>query len=243
MKAKSRVAGSELRKQNMMSPLHRFGRTTSGMVALAVLVGTLGSFVAADELQPVLLLIDRDSISAIQPPNEFTTQDVNDELAAVGMRDNLPYFRRNGGRTVTLRTSRDQSPGWFALLSAPPSWSSDPGENDGLLNYVLAGPGLGSAEESGDRTRLLRDAGITGLRGANIEALQGRAVCAVVYQGDLTAGPAGADLSGKTLGLVAFKIIAVLPSGDSSPNVEVQILDAVNVCQGELALPEAGSSQ
>lgn len=81
------------------------------------------------------------------------------------------------------------------------------------------------------------------MRGANIQALQGRVVCAVVYQGDLSPGPANADLSGKTLGLVAFKIISVLSGGDSQTNVEVQILDTVDVCQGEMALPEASASQ
>lgn len=216
---------------------------TRALLSIVVL-STLTGLVLANDFQPVLLLIDRQSISHGQPPNNFTTQDVNDELAAVGMRDNLPYFRRNKGQTFTLRAGQNQSPGWFALLGAPESWASAPGENDGLTNFVLAGPGLGSAEESGERTRLLRDAGIRRLVSANIEALRGRSICAVVYQGDLTPAATGADLTGKTLGLVAFKVLNLVSGSEGSLDVEVEILDTADTCQGQLSLPEpAASSQ
>lgn len=224
-----------------MSRVKRFSRGTGQAILLLVVLSGLTGLALANDFQPVLLLIDRDGISHGQQPNNFTTQDVNDELAAVGMRDSLPYFRRNKGQTLTLTTGSAQSSGWFALLGAPGNWSTGADENDGLANYVLAGPGLGSAEESGERTRLLREAGLRALSADNIEAFRGRSVCAVVYQGDLTPKAAGADLSGKTLGLVAFKIMNVIPVSDSSPSVEVEILDPAEVCQGELSLPQPGS--
>jgi hypothetical protein len=217
-----------------MLALHRIGRAFVGVVGSAVLSVTMTH---AQDPQPVLVLIDRDSVAHTQPPNGFTTQDVNEELAAVGMRDALPYFRRNTGQTVTLRTGVGDNAGWHTLWNVPASWSSAPDEADGASNYFLAGPGLGSPEESGERARLLRDAGVAGLSAEGVQALQGRTICGIVYQGDLVPAAAAADLSGPTVGVVAFRIDAVTTGVDALPNVEVSILDPVDACQGDLVLP------
>lgn len=216
----------------MASP--RFVFVVGAVTAAAVLAGTFGTTTVAADTSPVLLLIDRDSIAAGLATNGFTTQDVNEELASIGMRDPLPYFRRNSGRAVVLSTGQGANPGWLAPDSVPANWASEPGETDGLSNFLLAGPGLGSPEESGERTRLLAGIRLSGIRGVRLQALRGRTVCAVVFHGDLAEGVT--DLTGPTLGIVAFRVTGV-SSGETSPTVEAEILDTGQLCLGTLVLP------
>jgi len=87
--------------------------------------------------------------------------------------------------------------------------------------------------------------------------LLGMDVCAVVYDGDISVnyiepGVEDANLQGANLGIVAFRVLQVIPFGPNSPfdqgndpqeiaKVKIKILDAKNndgsgVCQGDLGL-------
>jgi len=80
----------------------------------------------------------------------------------------------------------------------------------------------------------------------------GATVCAVVYDSDVSMnyGPLNGSLKGANLGTVAFAVLGVTHlsgfSSSSLPKVEIEILDAETVCEGELLLftdaPEPRSS-
>ena len=69
-------------------------------------------------------------------------------------------------------------------------------------------------------------------------------MCAVVYDSDISInyGPLTGSLKGANLGTVAFEVLMVMKltgfSSSSLPQVEIQILDANEVCEGALTLFE-----
>ena len=71
------------------------------------------------------------------------------------MRDELEYFQSHLHALMILTGGQNGSDGWFALKTVPDSWASEPGATDGVENFALAGPGLGSPDESGNRESLL----------------------------------------------------------------------------------------
>ena len=77
---------------------------------------------------------------------------------------------------------------------------------------------------------------MTPLRATGLAILVGEQVCAVVYDSDISInyGPLTGSLTGANLGLVAFRVVSVtaLSDGSSSslPEVEIEILDADEVC-------------
>lgn len=195
---------------------------------------------AAEEPAPVLLILDRDALDHGPPPHPIPGEAVNDLIASVGVRDQLPYFANNIGAPLTLLGGQNGSDGWFAVTAAPEFWATAPGAGDGLENFVLAGPGLGSPDRGGDRESLLWAVpGVQPLHGAGLRALVGRQACAVVYDNDLQVvddPSAAADLRGPNLGLVAFEVLAVdALDGSDWPKIEVQILDAKEVCSGPMS--------
>ncbi len=72
--------------------------------------------------------------------------------------------------------------------------------------------------------------------------LADRSNSAVVYKSDISInyGPLNGSLKGDTLGTVAFEVLSVtqLTGGSSSalPKVDIQILNANDVCEGALLL-------
>ena len=117
----------------------------------------------------------------------------------------------------------------------PAPWASEDGLDDGLENFFVAGAGLGSLDESGNRVTLLgRVPDVVALRWAGIGLLVGRQVCAVVYAGEIESG-AATDLGGANLGVVAFDVTSVDAAAVDWPNVTVQVLDARETCSGVLA--------
>ena len=148
----------------------------------------------------------------------------------------------------TLPGGVDGNDGWFAITSAPPSWASDLASNDGLENFLLAGPGLGSPDEDGNRVSLLGNVpNVIPVRAAGLSQLVGRTVCAVVFDGDIVvsaATPSAANLDGVNLGVVAFQVTSVDPAGGDWPGVTIQILDARATCHGAVtAFVEAPPTQ
>ena len=189
------------------------------------------------ENQPVFLVIDEDSIDNGIAPNFFTGAEVNEDIADIGLRATLPFFAANVGATITLHTGEVGDEGWFAVKTVPSSWPEAGPTDDGLCNYLGAGPGLGTPDANGDREALLdKIPDVTPLRATGLKLLEGLQVCALVYDSDVSInyGPLNGSLKGSNLGIVAFEVISVtaLSDGESSvlPEVQVRILDAQEIC-------------
>ncbi|MBD3401751.1 hypothetical protein GF420_02560 [candidate division GN15 bacterium] len=184
----------------------------------------------------MLLVIDEDSIDNGNEPNDFSDVDVNDQKAELGVRDQLRYFGRNVGREVTLYTGEVGDEGWFALKTIPDVWRSAGPTDNGVQNYVLAGPGLGSPNRDDDREAYLdKIPDVTPLRATGLAMLTGQTVFAVVYDSDVSINysPLNGSLKGANLGLVALRVIEVAERRDGStgslPKVTVEILDTDRV--------------
>ena len=191
----------------------------------------------------VFLVIDEDSIDNGDPPNFFEDGTINNDIADIGLRTQLPFFADNVGEIITLHTGEVGDEGWFALKTIPDSWN-------GLDNFISAGPGLGSGDNPEDLLDKIPD--VTPLRAAGLKLLEGIPVCAVVYDSDISInyGPLDGSLKGANLGIVAFEVISANPpmdlSSSSLPPMQIEILDAEEVCEGEFELfedaPEPESS-
>jgi CSLREA domain-containing protein len=193
---------------------------------------------------PVFLVIDEDSIDNGRPPNFFSARAVNDQIAEIGLRAQLPAFSGpNVGRTITLYSGQVGDEGLFALKTIPPAWATAGPTADGLRNYLAAGPGLGSPNLQGDREALLDEIpDVTPLRATGLKLLLRRRICAVVYDGDISIdfGPLMGSLKGANLGRVALEVAGVTRfTGGSSgalPKLQIKILDADKVCAEPLLL-------
>lgn len=189
----------------------------------------------------VFLVLDEESIDNGNEPNNFSEVDVNDQLAAIGLRTPLKWFKENAGREIQLYTGEVGDEGWFAVKTIPDSWkSAGPGSN-GLSNYLAPGPGLGSGDD--DREVLLDQvADVTPLRARGISMLKGKTVFALVYDGDVSINysPLNGNLMGSNLGIVAFDVLDVkqrMDGSDSSlPVVTIRIQDSNEVKKFPMAL-------
>jgi hypothetical protein len=194
-------------------------------------------------LPGVILVIDEDSIDNGNPPNFFSAYDVNDHIAEIGVRSELPYFELNPGRRITLHTGQVGDEGWFALKTIPASWVSAGPTGNGIQNFVKAGPGLGKPDSNGDReSKLDKIPNVTPLRAKGLKMLVGKTVCAVVFDSDVSINyePLNGSLKGANLGIVAFRVLSVTQlkgySSSSLPKVDLEIKDASQVCAGPLEL-------
>lgn len=211
--------------------------------AFPALEGTQTILDGAAAAGAVFLVIDEESLDNGNPPNGFSDVDVNDQLAEVGVRLQLRYFRENVGRTIDLFTGEVGDEGWHAVKSIPSSWrSAGPSEN-GTRNYLAPGPGLGAPDPDDDREVLLdKIPDVTPLRATGQAMLTGQAVCAVVYDGDVSINysPLQGNLMGANLGIVAFEVLEVRERRDGSsgslPRATIRILDADAACAGPLVL-------
>lgn len=187
----------------------------------------------------IFLAIDSSSIDNDSPPNFFSAVEVNDTLATVGLRAPLPAFSgAKVGTQLSLWTGEVGNEGWFALTSTPDAWALAGPTGDGLQNFVLAGPGLGSGPDP--EALLDQVAGVTPLRAGGLAMLEGQTICAIVYDGDLGINydPLLGNLQGATLGIVAFKVLTVTQllgqSSGALPQVLVEIVDPVAAFAGPL---------
>lgn len=215
-------------------------RALSAILVIACGLNWPMQTIAAQDQIAYLLLIDEDSVDNDQAPNQFPIADVNGTIAQVGLRDPLPAFLGKENYHMTLRTGQPGDAGWFAVRSTPPTWISEDGSADGLKNFLLAGPGLGSPDVNGSRSALLTSVSdVSPIGNGGLTALVGSAVCAVVFDRDVQIGAdtLAADLSGANLGLIAFRVIGVSPDQStlSLPDVEIEILDVNQVCGGSLS--------
>ena len=203
----------------------------------------------------VFLVIDEDSIDNGNPPNFFSDVAVNDQIAALGLRAPLPAFSgANISEVITLHTGEVGDEGWFAPKTIPANWTTAGPTSSGLRNFVgvtnPVGPGLGTGSDPEALLDKILD--ITPLRATGLKQLEGQIVCAVVYDSDISInyGPLNGSLKGANLGIVAFKVLSITAltelSSSSLPKVDIEILDAEEVCAGDLELftdgPEPTSS-
>ncbi len=196
-----------------------------------------------------LLVIDEDSIANGNPPNFFSDVEVNDDIANIGLRTQLPFFAANVGEIITLHTGEVGDEGWFAPKTIPASWDAAGPTADGLSNFVGlpslppphdVGPGLGAGSDPEVLLDKIPD--VTPLRATGLELLEGETVCAVVFDSDISINydALNGSLKGANIGTVAFDVLEVRAlegaSSSSLPEVDIEILDAEETCEGELEL-------
>lgn len=184
-----------------------------------------------NETSVVFLLIDEESIDNGNEPNDFSETDVNDQLATIGLRQQLRYFKENIGQTIDLFTGQVGDEGWHAPTEIPNSWISTGPTENGLQNYLVPGPGLGGGDDDPE-VLLDKIPNIIPLRATGLAMLKGRVVFAAVYDSDISTNysPITANLQGDNLGIVAFEVLDVKERTDGSdsdlPRVTIQILDS-----------------
>lgn len=191
----------------------------------------------------VFLLIDEESIDNGNPPNNFSANDVNDQLATIGLRQPLRFFENNVGREIDLFTGQVGNEGWFALKTIPSSWANAGPTGNGLRNYLTPGPRLGAPVPDDDREVLLdRIPNVTPLRAQGLAMLIGQTVYAVVYDSDVSINysPLTGNLQGENLGVVAFDVVRVVERRDGSssdlPRVTIRIRSAEVISGLDLSL-------
>ena len=212
----------------------------SRLMSMATLgLAVLGACFAADPAaaqdteRPLLMVIDKDSIEFGVQQYQVPPDALNDLIASVGVRDPLPFFSANVGQLFVLRSGVNGSDSWFAFQRAPIMWESHAGENDALENFALAGPGLGSPDSMGQRASLLSDIeDVVPVRIDRASLLAGKRICAVVYDQDLAMAADGSriDLQGPNLGMVAFRVSAIMNADATWPGFLVETLDVRSTC-------------
>lgn len=189
----------------------------------------------------VFLILDEDSIDNGNQPNNFSDTEVNDNIADVGQRQTLKYFRDNVGKTIDLFTGQVGDEGWFAPRTIPGSWVTAGPTGNGLLNFLTPGPGLGAP---GDEREVLLDEipNVIPLRATGLKMLEGQTIYALVYDGDVSINysPIEANLQGSNLGVVAFDVLSVTKRTDGSssdlPRISIRIRNATEVADMALNL-------
>lgn len=209
--------------------------------AMATTVSDESEMIAASAATAsVVLVIDEESIDNGNPPNNFSSFDVNDNIARIGQRQTLAYFKNNVGKTIDLYTGEVGDEGWHALKTIPSSWISAGPTTNGTRNYLLAGPGLGSGE--GPEVLLDKIPNVTPLRATGLTMLKGQTILAVVYDGDVSInyGPLNGNLQGANLGMVSLEVLEVTKRTDGStgslPKVSVRIKNVDEARRSTLAL-------
>lgn len=201
--------------------------------------------------EAILLAIDEESIDNGNAPNNFSETDVNDQIARLGQRQTLRYFRENIGKNITLYSGEVGDEGWHAIKTIPSSWISTGPNGNGARNYLASGPGLGTGDD-GPENLLDKIPNVTPLRARGLKMLTGKTILAVVYDGDVSInyGPLNGSLKGETLGLVALEILNVVRRTDGSsgslPKITVKIVSVEDAKAATLKLfsnaPEPRSS-
>lgn len=91
-------------------------KTSAPAAEMADIKATDGSIPGDDRSgESVFLVFDEESIDNGNPPNNFSATAVNDQIARVGQRQTLRFFRENIGRTIDLYTGEVGDEGWHAL--------------------------------------------------------------------------------------------------------------------------------
>ena len=197
----------------------------------------------------VFLIMDEDAIDAggeyfdeYGQERIFSSRDVNDDIADEDQRRQLRFFDYHVGQVIYLFSGQVGDEGWFALKRVPRHWDMD--WKVGLSRFLWNPLALADYLDEVPF--------VTPLRARGLAALKGRTICALVFDSDVSVNydPLYGDLSGETLGLIAFDILDVEQlfgySSGSLPKVKIRIRDADTICRKDLSLfrdaPEPWSS-
>lgn len=159
---------------------------------------------------------------------QFTADEVNDQIPGESQRAPLPFFLENIGDMYHLFTGQVGDEGWFAPQTVPDSWGS-------IHDYINGVIGQANLDKIGD---------VTPLRATGLKLLEGGRYCAIVYDSDISINydPLNGNLQGETLGIAAFYVenggVNKLSRFSSStlPTVLITVLDPETVCHGEIRL-------
>ena len=190
--------------------------------------------------QNVFMVIDEESIDNGNQPNNFSETNVNDQIARIGQRQILRYFKDNVGKTITLYSGEVGDEGFHALKTIPSSWRSAGPTTNGTRNFLLAGPGLGGGNDP--EKYLDKIPNVTPLRATGLKMLIGQTILAVVYDSEVSINysPLNGSLKGENLGIVAFDVLDVKRRTDGSsgslPAVTIRIRDAAQASAATLKL-------
>jgi len=187
----------------------------------------------------------------------FSTLEVNDDKAAIGMRDILRYFAdpANIGTNIAMLTGQIGDEAWYAPNCIQLSWTgggagcaADPSAAflNGIDNFF-----------SGTVSQTLLDPvlDVRPLRALGLQEKIGELICAVVYDSDISsvnysssAPYLTASLQGHTLGVVAFTVLHAVKltgfSSNSLPEMHVRVEDASGCSPTRLndaPIPESSS--
>jgi len=194
--------------------------------------------------------------------NGLTTETaVNDDKAAVGLRDELRFFDNNKDAIIELQIGHISDQGWFAPQVIPSDWDDAGPTEDGIRNFFGnpanpptfdVGPGLGTPDTDGDREALLdKIPDVRPIRYHGLLGLLGMNVCAVVYDGDISInynepenefpsesaiGVKDGSLKGSNLGVVAFNVQRVIPFGGPATSFLDQADDPQEIAKVEIKI-------
>lgn len=169
---------------------------------------------------------------------------VNDDIANPGVRELL--FTRGKDMTpfsgLVLPTGQVGDEGLFMFTNSDPQVSLQNGATFTISEFIEA------SEAAADENNLDKIDGVVPLDSADIYALEGQTVCAVVYDSDVSVDVAAGfgNLKGATLGVTGFTVTAVSPNpagGSYLPLIKVDLLpsgDVRDTCAGLNEPPEAG---
>ena len=192
-------------------------------------------------IQIVLLVIDEDSINnGIQSIEDISfglpfcgggdpAVCVNDDLANPGVRDIL-FSGATPFSGLVLPTGEVDDEGLFQFTNPDPQSSQqDDSISFTIQEFIFAVAG----SDADDENNLDKINGVVPLGADDIAALDGKTVCAVVYDSDVSADVKDgyASLKGATSGLTAFLVTAVGadPEGSVLPSITVDLLPSADV--------------
>jgi CSLREA domain-containing protein len=196
---------------------------------------------------PILLIIDEETIdnstSSIVKLSKYSpfcgagssAICINDDIAKPSQR-NLLFTRKidvTPYSGLVLPTGKKGDEGLFQFTNPDLQISQQNGATFSLQEFIFA-QGAASNENNLDKV-----SGIRPLNATQITELDGKTVCAVVYDSDISVDLAAnfASLKGSTLGLTAFTVTGVTPVSKGLPKITVDLLDSsevVSTCEAVL---------
>ncbi len=153
---------------------------------------------------------------------------VNDEIADPGVRAAL--FSRPlenpvpGGTTLVLPTGRVGDEALFRFGNPDPQVSLQGTPTFSTQEFITA---TGAAADENNLDKIVN---VLPLGEAEIAELEGKTVCAVVYDSDIgwNTDPPYGNLKGATLGLTAFRVTAINPNPNGGSNLPLITVELVS---------------
>ena len=186
----------------------------------------------------LVVVLDKDALAPAIPPNNFTEYEVNFDIKDFGQREQLreflerAYSSDSSSFIIDLPVGKNINKAGWHLITDISGWNegdtiSDDaalrkyvGDWDPLLGKFIPWDGFGI---NGEQELNRDDVVVESLWGDDFDYIVGKTVCAAVHHDQVK----GDNLKGNYLGLAAFKVRSISPSGKY---LEIEILDADAVC-------------